>query len=168
MGLPSMLASTYDRYKKDTDSVATWLASTAKSLGCPENLVSAISTPTTATARSGRLKGKARAAAKKKAASASSADQEPSPPGPKHVIRIRDFVPLADYIVEKAAPVPVSFMTTIDRVIATRSAFGDQLAENGRDVDETSDERHMFFVQGKASSGILHPRLVADLGSPPV
>jgi hypothetical protein len=79
MAPPGAAASTYRLYKEDIKYVATWLVSTAKSLGYPEN--------------SGRLKGKARAEAKKATARLQSSSQ-----GTKHVIHIHDFIPLAEYI----------------------------------------------------------------------
>jgi hypothetical protein len=148
MALPSGLVSTYSRYKQDTDSVASWLASKAKSLGCPENILSSTSTPTVVATRGSRLKGKERVAAKKKAASTSAADKQPSSLGPKHIIRIRDFISLAEYIAGKDTAVPHTFIVTIERVIAARSAFGFQLQEHGKHIDEKSDERHQFFIQG--------------------
>ena len=116
MVLPQSLVSTYQQYKQDTDSVATWLASTAKSLGFPADLLTPnVSSAPQAASKGGgggRVKGKARAEAKKQAASApTAAKQTPplAPAGPKHVIKIWDFVSSAQYLAGKAAPVPVAF-----------------------------------------------------------
>lgn len=70
--LPPTLVSVYREYKKDTNSIASWLASTAKEGGYPAHLLP--STPVSVTKEQTvvgrRLKGKARAQAKKKAKSA--------------------------------------------------------------------------------------------------
>ncbi|KAK5626079.1 hypothetical protein RRF57_001794 [Xylaria bambusicola] len=135
----SALSSTYQLYKQDTDSVAAWLASTAKSLGFSADL-SSISTA----AGTGRLKGKARAAAKKEAASRKPSS---SPTAPKHVINLKDFVPLAEYIAAKATSVPDTLRTTIDRVITVRSGFGAKLEQHGKVLSEVSDAKHQYFIR---------------------
>ncbi|KAF5968970.1 hypothetical protein FBULB1_10483 [Fusarium bulbicola] len=72
--LPPALVSVYREYKKDTNSIASWLASTAKECGYPAHLLSntpvGVSATKQQTAGPGRLKGKARAEAKKKAKAA--------------------------------------------------------------------------------------------------
>ncbi len=140
--LPSALVSTYEQYKQDTNSIAAWLALTAKSLGFSAEL-----SPARTAATSTRLKGKARTQAKKQAAAASAN----RPPGTKYIINIKDFVSLAEYVAAKSAPVPSSFGTTIDRVIAARSLVGSKINQYGRELDETSDAKHQYFVGGKLS-----------------
>ncbi|KAJ8130719.1 hypothetical protein O1611_g2907 [Lasiodiplodia mahajangana] len=138
----SALSSTYQLYKQDTDSVAGWLASTAKSLGFSANL-SGASASTSKPSGGGRLKGKARAQAKKQAA----AQKRPTPStGPKYIINIKDFVPLAEYVAAKAAPVPDTVRTTIDRVIAARSGFSSKLEKHGKAISELSDAKHQYFI----------------------
>lgn len=146
--LPSTLISTYQQYKQDTDSIAAWLASTAKSLGFSAELSPATTVPTAST---GRLKGKARAQAKKQAtSSAAAASSGPSLPAkPKHIINIKDFIPLAEYVAEKTFPVPNTFTSTIDRVISVRSAFGSKLEDHGKVRSEVADAKHQYFVGGK-------------------
>ncbi|KLU83868.1 hypothetical protein MAPG_02918 [Magnaporthiopsis poae ATCC 64411] len=99
-------------------------------------------------AKSGRLKGKARAKGKKTAAagSAGSSTAPRQPSGPKYIISVRNFVSLAEYIAEKEAPVAETFRTALDRVIAARSRFRDQLRDRGLAVDESSDAKHQHFI----------------------
>ncbi|KAI1084861.1 hypothetical protein F5B20DRAFT_568151 [Whalleya microplaca] len=138
--LPPTLAGSYRRYKEDTDSVATWLASTAKSLGYSSDL---LDNGAANKATSGRAKGKARARAKKQ-------QQKPAETPPmtsKYIIKIKDFVPLAEFIVAKpTVSVPESLKTTLSRVISTRSGFGGRLEENGILADEMSSLSHDFFL----------------------
>ncbi|KAI8415918.1 hypothetical protein FOFC_05545 [Fusarium oxysporum] len=98
----------YQQYKRDTDIVASWLASTAKkhryttSLAAPPTAGTAANK--SAAPSSGRLKGKARKEAKqqqKQHIAPSGIDKKDAPdppPKPKYVLTIRDFVPLAEFI----------------------------------------------------------------------
>ncbi|KGQ05259.1 hypothetical protein BBAD15_g9488 [Beauveria bassiana D1-5] len=135
--LPNILVSTYLEYKKDTDSIASWLASTARAAGFNTSNLSA--PPSLAGTNGGRLKGKARKQAKK-------ASSKPVATSTKYVIRIRDFTVLAEYILEKAIAVPLSFQSTLDRVIAARAGFGAQLDGEGFSVDPKVDAKHENFV----------------------
>lgn len=69
--LPAPLVSVYQQYKQDTDSVASWLASTAKACGYPADLLKPV--------------GQAKKKAKHKHKNTSS----------KYVVALKDFVPLA-------------------------------------------------------------------------
>ncbi|KAI0156453.1 hypothetical protein GGR57DRAFT_463469 [Xylariaceae sp. FL1272] len=151
----SALSSTYQLYKQDTDSVAAWLASTAKSLGFSDDL-DGESGP------SRRLKGKARTKGKKQAAKSK---PTPSSASPKYVIHIKDFVPLAEYIAGKSESVPASFRQTISRVIAARSGFGDKLEKHGKPVTELSDAKHQYFIEVlEKVRSILLPFMPVDTG----
>ncbi|KAI1120570.1 hypothetical protein F5Y10DRAFT_258140 [Nemania abortiva] len=141
----SALSSTYQLYKQDTDSVAAWLASTAKSLGfvADRSSTNTFKPPTAGGGGGGRLKGKARVQAKKQAA----ARKKPPPStSPKYIISINDFVPLAEYLAAKATPVPDTVRSTIDRVIAARSGFASKLEKHGKALTETSDAKHQYFI----------------------
>lgn len=148
--LPPQLLGTYRQYKQDTDSVASWLASTAIARGYPADLLA------TAPKTSGRLKGKARTKARSGGAS------NPKPANEKrHIIAIKDFVPLANFIAGRRVPVPGVFSTTIDRLIALRSGFGDKLGETGAKPDPESDQKHGYFVGIlEAVRKALRPRMV--------
>ncbi|KAM3515895.1 hypothetical protein MY11210_000435 [Beauveria gryllotalpidicola] len=151
--LPDILVSTYLEYKKDTDSIASWLASTAKAAGFNTSDLSA--PPSLAGIKSGRLKGKARKQAKK-------APSKPVAASTKYVIRIRDFTVLAEYILEKTIAVPLSFQSTLDRAIAARAGFGAQLEGEGIGVDPEVDAKHENFVDV-----LKHVRVILTSLMPP-
>ncbi|KAJ3517953.1 hypothetical protein NM208_g14631 [Fusarium decemcellulare] len=152
--LPDHLVDVYQSYKKDTDSVASWLASTAKACGY------SLSKPKGA----GRLKGKARKEAQKqqKPNQQTSAD---------YIIAIQDFIPLAEHIRASTKPVisvPISFTQTIDRVIRVRSSFSLKLAKQGTVLDAEADATHCFFVQVlEEVREILRPCMAAETQTSP-
>ncbi|KAI0482607.1 hypothetical protein GGR56DRAFT_620767 [Xylariaceae sp. FL0804] len=137
--LPPGLSGSYQQYKSDTDSIAAWLASTAKSHGYPSDLLDhAPPKP-----GGGRLKGKARAKEKAKPKPAEATGSSL----PKHTIRIKEFVPLAEFVAGKSGlKVPFSMKTTLDRVIRVRTGFGQRLAELGAEIDDMAAENHDYFV----------------------
>ncbi|KAI8300892.1 hypothetical protein K4K61_009389 [Colletotrichum sp. SAR11_59] len=123
--LPAPLVSVYQQYKQDTDSVASWLASTAKACGYPANLLNPV--------------GQAKKKAKHKHKNISS----------KYIVALKDFVPLAQFIAGSKKPVvdvPESFVTTINRVINVRSSFSNRLAEHGKKTASQVEKSHSFFV----------------------
>ncbi|PNP76976.1 hypothetical protein FNYG_09589 [Fusarium nygamai] len=130
--LPPALVSVYHEYKKDTNSIASWLASTAKECGYPAHLLS--NTPVSVTKQqtvgAGRLKGKARAEAKKKA---KAAPNKPAPQkeGPRY---------------KPALAIPQAFFSTLNRVISVRNGFSEQLLRHNEKPDVKSDARHSYFV----------------------
>ncbi|CAH0044571.1 unnamed protein product [Clonostachys solani] len=141
--LPQSLVSVYQLYKKDTNSIATWLASTAKECGYPAALLPSAPGAGTAPATGGRLKGKARTAARKRRAKAK------ADPGRSHRKARLDFVPLAECISASKIPslsIPQAFFTTLDRVISIRSRFSQDLKENNAAPDAKSDAKHSHFV----------------------
>lgn len=122
--LPFTLVSVYKQYKQDTDSVASWLATTAKACGYPADLFTSV----------GPVKRKKH---NKKASQS------------KYVVAIKDFVPLAHFIAASNKPVaavPESFVETINRVITVRSSFGSTMKEHGAEPSAAADEKHSFFV----------------------
>ncbi|CAG7566386.1 unnamed protein product [Fusarium equiseti] len=104
----------------------------------------------------GRLKSKARKEAK---------IQKASTPGRKYTIPIKDFIPLADYIIASTKPlikVPASFAETIDRVIYMPSTFGSKMIDHGVERDGDKDASHNHFVGVLESvRSILRPRMPA-------
>lgn len=143
--LPPALVSVYQQYKDDTNAVAAWLASTAKSCGCPADLLSG--GQATGPERSKRLKGKARKQAK--AAAASPQISSSSSSRPDYTIAIKDFIPLAEFVAAYQNPVvsvPLAFASTLNRVISTRSGFGGQLADLGNSPSASADAKHSYFV----------------------
>ncbi|WJG34728.1 tryptophan synthase beta subunit-like PLP-dependent enzyme [Fusarium oxysporum Fo47] len=107
------------RYKEDTNSVAAWLASTAKHYGYKSQAAG----PNAKDAQqktSGRLKGKALKEAK------SQPNGTKNGTGQKYIVGLNDYVPMAEDIArhrKPTIPVPMSFVSTINRVIDRRSSF---------------------------------------------
>ncbi|KAF6515428.1 hypothetical protein HZS61_005334 [Fusarium oxysporum f. sp. conglutinans] len=159
--------SIYQQYKRDTDIVASWLATTAKKHGCTTSLAA----PPTAGAAanksaapsSGRLKGKARKEAKQQqkqhvAPSGIDAKDAPDPPPkPKYVLAIRDFVPLAEFIARKlttttpieannGAGIPLFFRTALERAIRVRKMFSMHLSETNKHLSVRANTAHAYFV----------------------
>ncbi|XDG03842.1 hypothetical protein ABKA04_003457 [Annulohypoxylon sp. FPYF3050] len=138
--VPLELTSTYRQYKKDTNSIAAWLASTAKSCGYPADQLG--NGPETQ-GPSVRLKGKARAEAKKNKSTATSS----SLPLKKYIIKVKEFVPLAEFVASKRdVSVSNSLMTTLRRVIAARQSFGHKLTQQGIAPDKLSEATHAHFT----------------------
>lgn len=99
------LVSTYQQHKLDTTVIASWLAATAKQHGYEGQLAK----PTGESVPSWRLKGKARKLAKQKQAAMSAMKSGSGlcpMPEAKHVLAVRDFVPLAQFISSKLETVP--------------------------------------------------------------
>lgn len=142
--LNDVLFSTYVEYKRDTDAIAGWLASSAKVAGFSANSFSSVKTkqlPST------RLKGKDRTEAKKKSSAMS--DTPASAGGPRYVIGIQDFTAMAEYLLAKKVPVPRSFQSTLNRVITVRSGFGTKMSKHGDDISDEANANHENFVEGK-------------------
>lgn len=145
--LTDNLVSIYKEYKEDTNSVASWLASTAKSCGYPADLLYGGSSQATNPKPSKRLKGKARKEAK--AAAPQSQGSSSNSSRPDYIIAIKDFIPLAEFVAASKKPVisvPLAFANTLNRVIATRSRFGSRLAVHGNSTDASADSKHSYFV----------------------
>jgi hypothetical protein len=138
---PEPLAGIYRSYKRDTDAVASWLASTARAAGfVAEQPAQSGNQPPTAegtpgpraTANKGRLKGKQRKEARA-----------------KYTVALRDFVPMADFIAKQQKPravVPVELSLTLDRVIASRLRFARLWRRKEINPDPGACGRHDFFV----------------------
>jgi hypothetical protein len=142
--LPPSLVSVYQQYKEDTDAVASWLASTAKSRGYPAELLSGASSKDDGSEQSKRLKGKARKQAKAAAEQAKESSSRPD-----YIIAIKDFIPLAEFVAACQKPfvsVPLSFANTLNRVISARSGFRSKLDDVGDLPDVSADSKHSYFV----------------------
>lgn len=145
--LPDNLVSVYQQYKKDTNAVASWLASTAKSCGYPPDLLFGGSSQANGPERSKRLKGKARKEAKTAASQAQGSSS--SSARPEYTIAIKDFIPLAEFVAASKKPtvsVPLAFAQTLNRVIAARSEFSGRLATFGISTDDSTNSKHSYFV----------------------
>lgn len=146
--VPPPLLSIYRQYKHDTDFVASWLATTARTYGYPAHLLTNLNaSSSTPHQPSTRLKGKARKEAKKnnnvsKIATAATEAK-------KYTVAIKDFIPLAEFIAshQPAVPVPDTFAAALNKVIELRTRFSTQLQEevkHGR--SSRVDESHSYFV----------------------
>nr|CAH0046424.1 unnamed protein product [Clonostachys solani] len=131
------IRSIYRQYKNDTDSLASWLASTARHHGYPLDLSPRNQGNTSTPNSTGRLKGKARREARNAAPSAA-----------KYIIPLHDFTQLANFIAKKRPPVviPSSLVSTIDRLINLRVGFAKLLARHGQAFSSESEARHDYFV----------------------
>ncbi|KAH6976511.1 hypothetical protein BKA56DRAFT_589718 [Ilyonectria sp. MPI-CAGE-AT-0026] len=161
--LPISFLSTYQKYKRDTDVVATWLVATAKQRGYEGALSTPVSlgagTKTTSAPPPSRLKGKARKAAKeqqRQQATPSSKDEKDPSLNVKHVLAIRDFVPLAEFIadqmratqmeVDDGPAIPPFLMTALERTIRVRKSFSARLSEVEQHRNDQADATHTHFV----------------------
>lgn len=161
--LPISFLSTYQKYKRDTDVVATWLVATAKQRGYEGPLTTPVplsaATKTASTPPPSRLKGKARKAAKeqqRQQATPSSKDAKDPSLNVKHVLAIRDFVPLAEFIadqgratqmeVDDGPAIPPFLMTALERTISVRKSFSARLSEVEQHRNDQADATHAHFV----------------------
>ncbi|EPE09289.1 hypothetical protein F503_07065 [Ophiostoma piceae UAMH 11346] len=164
--LPEKLMSSYERYKHDTAVVSSWLVHTAKGHGYdkPLSAVASTSGNSASKPRSARLKGKARKEAAQ-AATRSANDttvegrvtkSTPARPRYQYILAIKDFVPLAEYILEvklkKNEPFPLHIAQSLHRVIKSRRTFSSVLQTEAKGglaefkSDEVNDEKHSYFV----------------------
>ncbi|KAL7928044.1 hypothetical protein V8C35DRAFT_319101 [Trichoderma chlorosporum] len=135
--LAPALKSIYQQYKADTDLVAEWLAATAKANG----YALAVATPK---APVGRLKGKARKLAKAEAVNPSKI----TAPKLIHPIKIKDFEALAIFVSKvDGIKIPKYFAVALERVIAARKGFAENLISSGVKIGPISESRHSFFVE---------------------
>lgn len=147
--LPPNLHSSYKTYKEDTKAIATWLAVNAKRCGYSDDLLDRLGAANSAKATQAapRLKGKARKKAQNTIKEASSTGSAPivvpsKSKTPTYIIKIKEFVSLAEYIVACTKPliqVPTTLVRVLDRAILLRKNFG---AETGSNI---SDEGHAYF-----------------------
>lgn len=152
--LPDFLFSSYLQYKTDTRKIASWLAETAGKCGWTPPAPDASDGSTGQYAKAPKLKGRARklareaaAAEKKNPGSAEKGDKEP----PKHIIRIKDFVPMAAHIASNSSSVriPKGFLNLIKRCIMARSSTSDWYASNATEDDQDAMEnieKHSHFT----------------------
>lgn len=148
--LPSFLTGTYAIYKEDTDSVASWLASTARRCGYSLNLLD-----NAAGQVSGQKMPKKKKKKKKNGKALNPVDtlttednrSNPSPAGPvTYTIAIKDFISLAEHIVAFQKPpvkVPTAFVKALDRAIALRKKHNSWFNGAGQ---SSKDDEHAFFL----------------------
>ncbi|KAF1951625.1 hypothetical protein CC80DRAFT_528333 [Byssothecium circinans] len=156
--LPKNLLSSYQQYKNDTDTVASWLATIAKRLGyASEDEPKSVS-------KSAKRKAKAKAKAGKGPPVPQSSQASSSTGRNPYTVAIIDFTALADFVAAQDAPpvqVPVRFGALLDRAIATRQWYSKSISPHLPNDEEKlqSDDRHMFFLAVlKKVRDILAPR----------
>lgn len=182
--LSDFLKSSFKTYKDDTDSIATWLAVTAKKCGYSSDLLdrtdtstsSSLSTKPTPSQSSNRLKGKARKQARD-AETAQGRQPETSQPASNpparasYIIKVREFTTLADYIVGFTKPVikvPASLVNTLNRAIELRSEHKARSWERRDSLEPTkkasADETHSYFLGVvERTRDILKPHMPSDM-----
>ncbi|KAJ4138323.1 hypothetical protein NW768_002146 [Fusarium equiseti] len=116
--------SIYQQYKADTDSVATWLAITAKANGFDEQNAAAKKAQAEEKEKERQRKGKRSCEG-------------------KYIIKVRDFEDMAKFVVDtNAIEVPHRTAVALERVIWVRRSFSKQVG--GR--DRRSDATHAHFI----------------------
>jgi hypothetical protein len=148
--LPDFLYDSYKQYKKDTDSIASWLATTAKGCGY---FVKPLGNVVETSQPSIRLKGKARKLAKDshKAAphDATISSNSTAHKAHQYIIARKEFVPLAEHVAAATKPpiaVPSTFVTTLTRAISLRKERSRWLCRYQEVECPEADESHDHFV----------------------
>ncbi|GAB0138883.1 hypothetical protein EsDP_00007105 [Epichloe bromicola] len=148
--------STYQQYKRDTNAVASWLASTAKQHGYDGQIGTRLS-------RGSRPEGKARKLANQRqrqqqqgpgstmdSNSKNASDQQSQRTGPAYVLAVRDFVPLGQFIAKKLdnlAKVPSHFTASLTRVIRARRGFMSLYGKANLDNENAkTNQTHAYFI----------------------
>ncbi|KAL8848129.1 MAG: hypothetical protein Q9221_006849 [Calogaya cf. arnoldii] len=149
--LPSALQSSYKTYKEDTNTIANWLATKARQCGYSADLLdrNGSSDPSKAVQASKRLKGKARKKAQEALKSATTVTPEaskkaPDVEPPKYVIKVKEFISLAEYIVgsmKALVKVPTALVKVLDRAILLRKQFSSAAGESA-----DPGEGHAYFL----------------------
>ncbi|KAF7559900.1 hypothetical protein G7046_g4248 [Stylonectria norvegica] len=140
-----MLNGVYQQYKADTNTVAAWLAVTAKSHGYAEDALALENRPTGAGRAKGKLRTKAKAAPVPQHQGSSN-----TATAKQYEIKIKDFVPMASHIAkDDFISVPEDFTIALERVIwgpTARKTFAERLPATKISGDSDSEKRHSFFV----------------------
>ncbi|KAH0162105.1 hypothetical protein KCU67_g6084, partial [Aureobasidium melanogenum] len=172
---PDYLQGTYTTYKKDTDAIANWLATTAKRCGfSPEVLKDNEKTPDHSPpppqpqpeAESTKLKGRAR----KLARDAVSQEGTKSTPLRTYTIPIKSFTQLASQNVSSSTPaikVPAVLGTILDRAIAFRKEHNASFKNIKLATETSSDiDSHAHFISVlERVRHILRPYMAEKAGA---
>ncbi|KAH9231886.1 hypothetical protein K456DRAFT_1914117 [Colletotrichum gloeosporioides 23] len=156
MVVPAPLLSLYQQYKQDTNFVAAWLATTAKSCGYPSDLLSEIQAKEESS-KPAKNKAKGGKGKKKK----KQTDQAPK----TYTVAVKEFIPLAQYIStakHKSSNVPDILVSALNRVIDLRTRFSAKLTQNGAKPATASDLKHSYFLGILIQvRDVLRPRMTA-------
>ncbi|KAJ0268660.1 hypothetical protein COL940_013182 [Colletotrichum noveboracense] len=156
MVVPAPLLSLYQQYKQDTNFVAAWLATTAKSCGYPSDLLSEIQAKEESS-KPAKNKAKGGKGKKKK----KQTDQAPK----TYTVAVKEFIPLAQYIStakHKSSNVPDILVSALNRVIDLRTRFSAKLTQDGAKPATASDLKHSYFLGILIQvRDVLRPRMTA-------
>ncbi|KAF4933695.1 hypothetical protein CGCF413_v009041 [Colletotrichum fructicola] len=156
MVVPAPLLSLYQQYKQDTNFVAAWLATTAKSCGYPSDLLSEIQAKEESS-KPAKNKAKGGKGKKKK----KQTDQTPK----KYTVAVKEFIPLAQYIStakHKSSIIPDILVSALNRVIDLRTRFSAKLTQDGAKPATASDLKHSYFLDILIQvRDVLRPRMTA-------
>ncbi|THZ32733.1 hypothetical protein D6C89_00239 [Aureobasidium pullulans] len=156
--LPNFLQSTYSTYKRDTDAIANWLATTAREYGYSPQVLEDDKTTVqpllesqsvcqpSVQAPSTRLKGKARKLAREAASAAANSLPTASR---VYTIPIKSFTILASEIVSRkksSVSIPAVLGKTLNRAIAFRKDHNDWFSRNEDKDTSSANESHAHFI----------------------
>lgn len=155
--LPNNLIASYKQYKKDSGTVAIWLAVTAQKCGYPKELLNG---QTDEHPKSSRLKGKARKLPQSEAKFGAKQTIDS-----KYIITVKDFITLSDWIAKSTDPsikVPASVASVLDRAIIVRKRHQEwwniRIDENGANIG------HSYFVGTlERVREALRPKMSSDI-----
>lgn len=128
--LSDFITSSYIQYKADTNTVASWLATTAKNCGYASDLLQQNNQKQQPNQPSQRLKGKARKQAREAAKELGGNTTQQKLP--TCTIPVQEFVSLAEYIAgytKLPVSVPMSFVIALDRAISVRKEHGSYVSQ---------------------------------------
>ena len=175
--LPNFLVPSYKQYKTDSDSVATWLANAAHQCGYSKDLLTyQAASQQKAPKLSGTAKSIARQAGQSKPSSSrlEASELKTTPQGPKYLIAIKDFIPLAEWIVSSKkvrVEVPASFVSVLDRAITVRKRHHHwwyEKNDNGKTGKEATQSHGYFIGVLEKVREILRPRMPTVLLKDPL
>lgn len=177
--LPSFIQSSYQAFREDLDILAKWLAITAKHCGCPADLLSLpgpSTTPSQPVHPLPNLKGAARKKAQKaRKARKASKENLPSLDNPdrhadaaRYIIRVKDFVTLAECIARFDKPVvevPVTVVKVLSRAIELRrqNPIWNAVRADFMDVEKNNQSHADFLDILERTREILKPRMPSKI-----
>lgn len=168
---PDFLSSSYKLYKEDTNTIASWLKTTAEACGyCVDS-----SLPSSAVANSEQKKsGKKRKKGKKRKnkrsrqeaqAVQTKAEAKPDTSRSPNIIQRKDFIPLAEFVSSSSqwhGTVPPAVAVALDRCTILRKAVGEFIRSpvGSRVSGDNSDRGHAYFIDViEQVQRILQPHL---------
>ncbi|KAI9893136.1 MAG: hypothetical protein M1814_000684 [Vezdaea aestivalis] len=169
--LPKYLLSTYRQYKTDTDAVATWIAEKARLCGCSPELLGAepmASKSKKASRKKGKKGNKKRAPGVAKNQQSNGANSNTASPfpsiKPKYLIPLRNFIPLAESIIESIEPAIDPSRCERNIVLPVNKK---KTPDKQKDNQPKEENGHTYFVKIlETIRSILQPRMPAKFCEP--